>query len=432
MEHFSERAHTDAHEWQPTVSEREEFQFDVSKYNDEERRILLLLDLAACAPKGGSAETWGATPTDIQSSLSSQAKLIHTFARRFTVPHNLQDTSPVISEYMQSSFLERFVSRCVANDEKYRRSLSPTPFDEEGDIMAEQRRVEERVASGTASIAEILAIQSIRSIGAIEIGSLTHPYGANIEYIESMRKSAENTIKLFGGEVFEDPEDVYSISDVINVDASALTGESAEIYKRLTTREKLQRRHEYGGTAGLLMTRKRTIGELPDGTKVRQRTSFILTEKSGLIDEGKLNTYASTEVCEHWGREAINSVDGVSEMIKLYLNTDSYKNVIPVSTTMYAFNEELVDRIDAAYKEANGTSSLISGGNYIHDMLRETAARQLFSAGMSGMAYSPAVQDKYVEVNGMPFFGEFPVELDIQVRPEATITEIIDTVEKEL
>ena len=387
-------------------------------YATEQDRIDNFLAYAACYPYYGEPDTWGATPSSLTASLEDQSRLIHRMALRFTVPNHLSDIDPAIMRYMESSFLDRFVNRCMANDENYRRALSPIPFSEVDEASnAKHERVRQNVLSGKASVAEILALQAIESIGAIELGSLTHPYGANIEYLDDLRRAVRSSIRLFGGEYFDQPTEVFSISEVIN-GTPIDTLDPVEYYP-LSKAQRLERADEFGGVSGLLMTRKKTMGILPDGTTIRERTSFVLTKESGLLDPAIIAQMMSTPTCDHWGREAVASIEGMDDALSSLLNNDEYRSVVPVSSTIYAFNPERVQEISNVYDAASDESNLVFNGNIMYDKLRNLAASQLREAGQYGMR-RPKASVRYVDVNGMAFFGDEPTE---STAPITVITE---------
>ncbi len=363
------------------------------------------LDFAHLLSYKGRPETYGATPTDLQAALPSQLKLIHAFAQRLKVFQGQQPTSEAIDKYLEKKSLERFVDRCIANDENYRRSLSPSPFDEsqERNISPIQQSVEQRADAGLASPAELIALQAINKVGSIELASLTHNYGLGLEYQEEMQDSVKEAVRFMGGIVYEDPEEVFSIDDVVN-DESAYSEEMAEQYKYLTWAEKLAQREVYGPAEGMLLTRKRTIGQLPDGTLVRERTSFILNAESSLLNEAVYEQLITTTAGDHVGREAIHSIEGANDLLKFYLDTNDFSKIILVSSTIYSFNRKRVKEINEKLMRNN---DLPLNGHAIHDGLRYLAASQLMEAGMRGLqSKEPKADPYYTNVNGLAYFGK--------------------------
>lgn len=367
---------------------------------ESEQRTALLLDYAACCPLRGEPDTWGATPSSISESLLDQSILINRFARRHVVPNTFADTDPSIVDYMERTSIKRFINRCIANDENYLRALSPNPFTEVDDDRSPRlKNIETLAKTGKASPAEILALQGIHRIGAIELASLTHPYNANIEYLDDMRHAVKQAVLVFGGEFYDEPEVHFSISDVIN-DTDLETINPQE-YDRLPSADKMNQRDSLGAVKGLLMTRKRTIGQLPDGTIIRERTSFILTEESGILTDENLQLFADTPRCEHWGREAVHQMEGLDLQLLGMLERNEVKKVIPVASTTYAFNRERLEEINQSIENYTNTSPFALEGHAIHDKLRNLAAEQLYKAGQEGMLVNRAA---YEDLDGMAFF----------------------------
>lgn len=359
------------------------------------------LDVAHLLPYQGRPETYGPTPTDIQTALPAQLKLIHAFAQRLKVFQSEQPTSPAIDAYLEKKSLERFVDRCIANDENYRRSLSPAPFDEsEGNVISiAQRAVEDRAAAGLASPAELIALQAINDVGSIELASLTHPYGIGLEYQAEMHSSVHDAIRIMGGIVYDEPEEVFSIDDIVN-DESTYSEEKAERYSYLSWADKLRERETYGPVMGMLLTRKRTIGQLPDGTLVRERMSFILKPESNLITEDLYEQLINIRADAHIGRVALHSLENVPDVLTFYLNSNDFSKVVPVSSTIYSFNSE---RVKAIQEKITQRSAMPIDGHAIHDGLRYLAASQLMDAGINGIKSKTR---QFTNVNGLAFFGD--------------------------
>src|SRR5690606_34796090 len=96
----------------------------------------------------------------------------------------------------------------------------------------------------------------------------------------------------------------------------------------------------YGGVTCFLVTRKREIGTMPDGTKIRERLSFCLrADDEGVLNAADIAALRSFQSA-NWRDEALDAA-GLQASILTLLEENEFTQVIPVSSTIYATNPTL-------------------------------------------------------------------------------------------
>lgn len=278
-----------------------------------------LLETVSAAP-AGRPETYGATPLNHAAAYKQQLSLRNNLAELLEddIPEGVPDA---IIEYMKDTFVSRFIRRGTANHENYlsalrtREEISDDPF-----IQA----MVERAELGHASPSELLVVQQLMGIRSVELACLTHPYGKKIELLEPMRESVRENIELLGGEFYEDPEARYRVK--------GFAGEFGDY------------------SQGVLMTRKRIIGNMPDGTIVCERSSFVLRldDESAVSQESVAAITAAVAklgpMSTDWQNEAVVA-GNLDEITNHLLGNNIFAQAIPVSTTIYAYNLETAQQI---------------------------------------------------------------------------------------
>ncbi len=291
-----------------------------SKFSREQQSPHLppleVFEKAATIPRG-EPETFGSTPLDHGLAYTQQRELLQNLQELVDtdIPEDIPEN---IAEYMKDTFAARFHSRGNANHENYLTALHSCEEFADDPVASE---VLSRAKLGHASPAELLLVRQMLGIRSAELACLTHPYGKRLEYITPMREAVRDSVELLGGTYDDEPETRYRVKGVVN---------------------EIQWEADY--TEGFFMTRKRNLGVMPDGTVIRERTSFILRRIAipwqNLQAIRRLDAKDST-----WQDEAVK-VGYLSDIADVLLEADEYSLVIPVSTTIYAFNPETAALID--------------------------------------------------------------------------------------
>lgn len=272
-----------------------------------------ILNSADRLPKGDPF-TYGATPLDRMTTLSQQIELANTFQEFMS--YGLPEEIPAeVKEYVKRTFIKRFHGRAAANEENYTTALKTK------DAFAQDMRLTEiitRAELGKASPSELLIVRSLLGIRSVELACLTHPYGEpeRMRILPRMRDAVHQHIELFGGSCAPNPETRYRVKEVIGFD---------------------------GGDAsfrnGLLMTRKRTLAELSDGTIIRERSSFLLrTDEHSLVTEADIAALQSVDLSNPAYQDELVKAARLDEIASVLLEMDEFTQAIPISSTIYAYN----------------------------------------------------------------------------------------------
>ena len=272
----------------------------------------------------GDPLTWGATPLDRMSTLQQQLELVIDL-QEFTYRHIPDDIDMEIIDFVHTTFAARFHGRAEANEENYMTSLNATDAVFSPEIIEMFIRGEH----GHALPAELLLIRELKGIRSVELACLTHPYGTRIEeYLEVMRKSVKDQVEFMGGSYYDEPETRYRVKEIIGY----AKGE-----------EKFDK--------GVLMTRKRTLGVMPDGTIIRERSSFVLRldDIMPVTDEERKALESVDLKSEDWQDELVR-VGKLDLLADILTKMNEYSLAIPIATTIYAYNPNtalLIEERDA-------------------------------------------------------------------------------------
>ena len=268
----------------------------------------------------GRPDTFGATPLDHSLAYDQQQELNIKLQKlvESDIPEGISDE---VAGFMAETFAMRFQKRAVANHENFLSSLHPaTSFADQPEVNAMILRAK----IGHASPAEVLLTRELLGIRSAELACLTHPYGKNIDYLEPMRASVRESVEALGGVIDDEPTVRYRVKNMAD-----------------------RMRWEPDYTKGLFMTRKRDLGIMPDGTMIRERSSFILRgdDERALPGEALAALKALDATAPGWEDRAVQAA-GLDAIAKALLETEAYNLAIPVSTTIYAFNPETTADID--------------------------------------------------------------------------------------
>lgn len=270
----------------------------------------------------GEPMTYGATPLDRMTTLQQQFELSRTL-QELTYRDIPDDVPMEIIDYVHTTFATRFNNRAEANEENYVTSLN-VGEEYESDIQAMFKRGE----LGQASPSELLLIRQLRGIRSVELACLTHPYGKRLESLPDMREAVHQHVELLGGTYYDDPETRYRVKEIVGYEKG---------------KEKLDK--------GVLMTRKRTLGVMPDGTVIRERLSYVLRlDDKTTFTQDDAEALNGIDLSKSNWQEELMRVGKFDEVAATLLLMDEFSFVIPISTTIYAFNSEtacLIEKRDA-------------------------------------------------------------------------------------
>lgn len=174
---------------------------------------------------------------------------------------------------------------------------------------------------------------------SVELGSLTHPYHEHLLYpnISDMRSSTRQAIVMHGGIVFDDAsiEQDYTRYEVKGAD----------------------RMDDMKQARGLHMTRKRTLGMLPDNSYVIERSSFIVLLDA--LPESCQNDIRSIqfEGNDAWYRQVL-AVNKFYDHVANLLKNDVFEVAVPLSTTIVSINDALDEELTSK-KAVRERSSLV-------------------------------------------------------------------------
>lgn len=288
-----------------------------------------LLEKIENSPKG-ERYTYGATPLDRFVTAAEQEK-VHTTLQSLT--YKIEPGVPMqVAAYVHDSFSRRFFGRVDANNENF---ITRLVTDYETKFSPELIQMIDNGRLGEASPAELLLVRDLLGIRSVELACLTHPYGENIKkYLEVMRTAVEIAIADFDGEYYgKNKKERFRIKDIVGEDEPELLID--------------------GQAPGLFMTRKRDIGKLPDGTKIRERSSFVLR----IDEQSQLRAMLGDEAIEELkaivklsGDEQENALEKYHAVLKAFLDLDQFSEAIPLSTTIFAFNEETALKVKTEIK----------------------------------------------------------------------------------
>lgn len=271
----------------------------------------------------------GATPLTITGHpevARRQEKVQHKLRKR--IARSLNDRSPLIRQFAEQNFLGRFARRLDRNGASYDTRLVK-------DIPAEIRDVHDRVLIGNGSPKDALMVMSGLTMRSIELSRLTHP---NVDMqdnpqLDEMNESVYDAVIELGGEFHEDIAPTYELSNLDTIVPPAIVPKNEQPVEHEAVRE------------GIMATVKHHIATMQDGTKVIQRTSYI-------IDLNELPAEISQAIRSVNTLEAEDPLAAVAEAAQLeillpYLigRGSAEKSVIPISTTVFAHNERVAQII---------------------------------------------------------------------------------------
>ncbi|MES2630774.1 MAG: hypothetical protein V4611_02365 [Patescibacteria group bacterium] len=273
----------------------------------------------------GEPSTFGATPLDVMATLQQQRDLLIDLQRMtYAIPTGVP---LVIADYVHETFRSRFFNRGIANDENYTSALlNKMHYIDKPQL---QLRIE-RAEHGLASPGELLLIRDLLGIRSVELACLSHPYGTTIDgtriedALPEMRNAVRVGVELMGGSYFDEPKTEYRVK--------ASVGDS---------------HNEFTHSDGLLMTRKRILAKMPDGTIIKERSSFVLRiDADSPVTKEEFQAMRALDAKSRDWQEDMVRAGGLDEIASVLLEMDEHSYAIPVSSTIYAFNPETTKKIN--------------------------------------------------------------------------------------
>lgn len=319
--------------------------------------------------------SWGATPLAItgREDIARNQREVFDILNSRIVEQAPDNTPEVLRRFIEMNFMHRFYQRMMRNQASYNDRLFV--FDDQpagiktvlldddsdeahGDVLAfefkdvhsgleayeaglptfddvfegrpELRDMYLDVLRGIGSAREALLVREALGMRSIELTRLTHPYGHMIEDLEGMRAEVSEAILALDGELFDEPPTEYKINSSDNI------ADPSQDHAQ----------------AGLSITRKRYIGQLPDGTDIYERSSFVLRiDENSPFNQDYAQAIRSIkyESTDTWST-AVWQAGRLAEELPRLLAENDFACILPMSTTIYAHNP--VD--DAAIERRKG------------------------------------------------------------------------------
>jgi hypothetical protein len=237
---------------------------------------------------------------------------------------NLVDRSPLIQKFAEQNFLSRFERRLDRNRASYDTRLVR-------DIPVEIRDIHDRVLVGDGSPKDALVVMSTLGMRSIELSRLTHPnidMEGNLQ-LDGMNQEVFDAVIELGGELHDDTVPTYELSNIDTIVPPENVSGNKRPVEHAAVRE------------GMMATVKHHIATLQDGTRVVRRTSYImdLNELPEEISQAirSVNTLQAMEPLQ-----AVAEAAQLNDLLPFLIELGSdEKSLVPISTTIYAYNETI-------------------------------------------------------------------------------------------
>jgi len=280
---------------------------------------------------------WGATPLDayhdqiLSRQQTNVRKKLEQRAR--FVPPEVGEIPEEVRAYVAQNFLTRFNGRTLANRDNFSRRIHTDP----SEFTADEEMVLHKAMWGHATPAELLYLRCKLGMGSIELGCITHPYGTHTANVEEMRDSVRAAMRMFMVDdeptEEEDLEWTFAVKQADNL----LDSQNQSMYLR----------------SAFVVTRKRDFGVLLDGSKVRERTSFVVRiDDESEFDQAVANNMRRVPLMRNNDAMRHLTIAGkLDKVLPPFIKEKRFGTVIPLSTTIYAFNRQTEARIETRDKE---------------------------------------------------------------------------------
>lgn len=179
---------------------------------------------------------------------------------------------------------------------------------------------------GTATMPEVFELINGLGMESAELARLTHPYGYRLEYLEAMRREAQNSIIYCSGQLYDNPDVKYKI---IALDTSVTLDDFLSM--------------------AIAMKRTNAVGWVGD-TDVYERSTFIVRlDDASHFDQAVAKHLKS--IPAETGKNEMMQYGRLEEEAKRLLAADDIESVIPISTTVYAVSMANHARLVARQKQ---------------------------------------------------------------------------------
>ena len=318
-------------------------------------------------PSAGREATyrpWEATPVDLMDfDILAHQQEVGSLNLSMLDGGSYPYLTPRRKDFVDLIYFSREANRNTKNAQSYGSGLyarSPRL----GPLTPEQfSLMNQRTLAGVAKPGEIHQVRKARGNGAGELTKLSHHFGYRLEYIDAMREEVITDLAALGAEIHEDPEHEYEI-------IAADNGITQSMYLEF----------------GLAMTRKRHIATI-DNAKVVERSSFIvLLDGRTQLDPTLIAQLKSVKIDgtpktksgkqSPWVKLLMASGE-LEEYVRMHLEENDFETIIPMSTTIFEYDRDLQEQIEAKRKQEQPDTS---------DIVR--SAREEHIRALGGMAFT--------------------------------------------
>ena len=285
-------------------------------------------------------ETWAGSPLNPQDDEVKplQARVYDILDARAATA--CQDPALHLSEQLKDVVdvcaTQNFYRESTRNYESYCNTPKPAI------VHADYKEAFEKARFGMATPGEFLDIRADISMPSVEVAKLSHIGGILLEYLPVMRDATEEAIIERGGILTNNSVDTTRLF-VVGTNSIMFNGDPS--HKK---------------TLGVIMKRKRTIGSLPDGTIIKERSRFILrTDDESPLDDKLIRAIRQVKIEQKDGPgntyrwlndQFMGYIDGFESAVRQAVaeleaslqdptSENSYDTIIPLNTTAYAYNE---------------------------------------------------------------------------------------------
>lgn len=285
-------------------------------------------------------ETWAGSPLNPQDNEVKplQARVYDILEARAGAA--CQDAtlhlSKQLGDVVDVCAVQNFHRESTRNYESYCNTPKPAI------VHSDHKEAFEKARFGTATPGELLDIRADINMPSVEIAKLSHIGGIFLEYLPAMRRAVNDAIIERGGAFINNRVDTTRLF-MVGTNSIMFNGDPS---------------HEE--TLGIIMKRKRTIGSLPDGTIVKERSRFVLrTENESPLDDKLIRAIRRVKIEQKDGPgemyrwlndQFMGYIDGFEAAVRQAVteleaslqdstSENNYDTIIPLNTTIYAYNE---------------------------------------------------------------------------------------------
>jgi len=316
------------------------------------------------SPERPRPETWAASTIDTspegRSRLFEQSKMLRERTERAIDTLGL---SRHLGHYLFLTVEQRIAHENHLNYSSYENRLNEAQSAD--DLTLEYIGAFQRAKDSTASPDDLLIVREVNMMESVELGKLSHIGGEGIEHVKAMEGAVYSAIDHRSGIIVANPEESFNL---ITNDALMLGSSD--------------------GIQAITVNRKRCIGYLPCGTRIVEKSQFILrTDADSTLDPDIIDKVRRIKIedGETW-RDQILRIRGFEDVVASVFNDATQQDstvksprsrfsaIIPVSTTVYAYNKEIHD----------GTKTREHRRRVDARLAQEAASRVVFQRAVDG------------------------------------------------